>query len=226
MNYRLIIFDLDGTLVNTITDLAYACNHALEACGYKPYRVEDYPRMVGNGIYRLMSRALKAQGIDAEADSEQVEEMTPIFKDYYNHHLTDHSVAYDGITEMLEDLQNKGVLLAVASNKYQQATEQIIRMLFPSIHFTAILGQRDGIAKKPDPQIVYEIIDIANSTQVQAIVKEDVLYVGDSHVDQQTAENAGVEYKLVNWGFESQQDDDPHVICSPAELLNKQRTIR
>ena len=209
--YRLIVFDLDGTLINTIADLAAACNYALRMTGHREHAVEDYPRMVGNGIYKLMSRSLRAQGIDAAEDSPEVMAMTPYFKEYYNLHNADHSTPYPGIPELLKTLSSPlpldgergtgGKGLCIASNKYHAATEVIVHHFFPDIPFAAILGQRDGVAKKPDPTIVYELMEQTGVTD-----KREVLYVGDSLVDIATARNAGVDVVAVTWGFQKKDE--------------------
>lgn len=205
---KLIIFDLDGTLINTIADLAAACNYALRMTGHREHAVEDYPRMVGNGIYKLMSRSLRAQGIDVAEDSPEVMAMTPHFVQYYNLHNADHSEPYPGISELLKKLsfslpeeQFGKVSLAIASNKYHAATEVIVRHFFPEIPFAAILGQRDGVAKKPDPTIVFELMQ-----QTGVMDKREVLYVGDSLVDIATAKNAGVDVVAVSWGFQKKDE--------------------
>lgn len=205
--YKLVVFDLDGTLINTIADLAAACNYALRMTGHREHAVEDYPRMVGNGIYKLMSRSLRAQGIDVAEDSPEVMAMTPYFVQYYNQHNADHSEPYPGIPELLRKLSplpEEGlgeVVLAIASNKYHAATEVIVRHFFPEIPFAAILGQRNGVAKKPDPTIVYELMQQTGITD-----KREVLYVGDSLVDIATAKNAGVDVVAVTWGFQKKDE--------------------
>lgn len=220
---KLIIFDLDGTLINTIDDLATACNYALRQCGYREHAVADYPQMVGNGIYRLMARALRAQGIDAAEDGPEVQAMTPHFKGYYDQHNADLSRPYPGITELLAELQNEGYMLAVASNKYQAATEKLVRSFFPDIRWTAIFGQRDGIPHKPDPMVVREIMERAGIHE-----KCEVCYVGDSNVDMDTAANAGVSAIAVCWGFVREEDLKAERIAHTSEELklyiNKNRT--
>ena len=138
------------------------------------------------------------------------------FIPYYNAHNTDLSRPYPGMVELLEALQTEGILLAVASNKYQEATTKIIGELYPSIRFSAVLGQREGINIKPDPQIVFDIL------QATGVDKADVLYVGDSGVDMQTGLNAGVETCGVTWGFRPRTELEPfhpqHIVDNVAEL--------
>lgn len=188
---KLVIFDLDGTLLNTIADLAQSTNHALQTLGYPTHEEAAYNLMVGNGINKLFERALP----EGEKSEENVLRVRRKFVPYYDVHNADKSRPYPGITELLEQLQAAGVILAVASNKYQSATEKLVAHYFPHIRFSAVLGQREGINVKPDPTIVH---DILNATQVD---KAEVLYVGDSDVDMQTAANAGVAACGVTWGF-------------------------
>jgi phosphoglycolate phosphatase len=188
---KLVIFDLDGTLLDTVMDLAAATNHALEKCGFATHPAEAYYNFVGRGINNLFRAALPEQ----ERTDENVSRMHTFFIPYYNNHNTDRSHPYTGIHELLSTLTEKGIRLAVASNKYQQATEKLIRHFFPTIPFAVVLGQRDGFPLKPDPAIVDLI---CKKTGVQT---NEVLYVGDSGIDMQTAVNACVESVGVTWGF-------------------------
>lgn len=188
---RLVIFDLDGTLLNTIADLANSTNHALNQLGYPTHEPEEYNFMVGNGINKLFERALP----EGEKTEENVLRVRREFIPYYDQHNADESRPYPGIPELLERLQAKGIQLAVASNKYQSATEKLIAHYFPNIKFIAVFGQRDGVNVKPDPTIVEDILRISGTP------KQEVLYVGDSGVDMQTARNAGVTACGVTWGF-------------------------
>lgn len=188
---RLVIFDLDGTLLNTIADLASSTNHALNQLGYPTHKPEEYNFMVGNGINKLFERALP----EGEKTEENVLRVRREFIPYYDQHNADESRPYPGIPELLETLQAKGIQLAVASNKYQAATEKLIAHYFPNIKFIAVYGQRDGVNVKPDPTIVEDILRISGTP------KQEVLYVGDSGVDMQTARNAGVTACGVTWGF-------------------------
>lgn len=188
---KLVIFDLDGTLLNTIADLAQSTNHALQTLGYPTHEESAYHLMVGNGINKLLERALP----DGERTEENILRMRKEFIPYYDMHNTDMSRPYPGIPQLLKYLQAQGVRLAVASNKYQAATVKLIDKYFPTLTFAAVLGQRDGVNVKPDPAIIHDIMQIAK------VSKEDVLYVGDSGVDMQTALNAGVTACGVTWGF-------------------------
>lgn len=191
------IFDLDGTLLNTIADLGEACNHALAACGYATHAREDYPRLVGNGVRKLMERALRASLVksgqaEPEVTETMVDELAQYFVPYYDAHNCVHTHPYEGIPELLAELKARGYLLAVASNKYQRATETIVAHFFPGM-FDVVLGERNGVPRKPDPQIVKDIITRSSVRQF--------IYVGDSLVDRDTARNAGLPFVACSWGF-------------------------
>ena len=183
-----IIFDLDGTLLNTIDDLGYACNYALEKTGYPTFPIEDYPAKVGNGINNLIRRALP----ESERTEENIQKVRAYFVPYYNEHNCDYTRPYEGIPEVLATLKAQGHLLAVASNKYQAATEKIVNYFFPGM-FDVIFGEREGIERKPNPQIVYDILD--------RLRLAEALYIGDSLVDYETAKNANVPFVACSWGF-------------------------
>lgn len=209
---KLVIFDLDGTLLNTIADLANSTNHALKKLGYPIHKIEEYNFMVGNGINKLFERALP----EGEKTEENVLRVRQEFVPYYDEHNADESRPYPGIPALLETLQTEGVQLAVASNKYQAATEKLVAHYFPNIRFIAVLGQREGVKVKPDPTIVEDILRIAN------VEKKEVLYVGDSGVDMQTAINAGVTSCGVTWGFRPRTELEsfhPDYIIDQAEVV-------
>lgn len=210
----LIIFDLDGTLLNTIDDLGHACNHALMQSGFPMHAIEEYPALVGNGVKNLIRRALP----ENERTEENVERVYTAFVPYYDAHNADYTRPYEGIVELLQVLKQAGHTLAVASNKYQAATEKIVNQLFPGI-FDVVLGEREGIARKPDPQIVYDIFRMTNHT---SDTTSSVLYVGDSLVDMETAQNAQLPFIACSWGFVSREAlmnaNATHIIDHPAEL--------
>ncbi len=193
---QLVIFDLDGTLLNTIADLATATNEALRCCGFPQHPIGDYCRFVGNGIAKLFERALPAE---ARTD-ENIARMRTCFLPYYNEHNADDTTPYEGVVELLSYLSARGIRLAVASNKYQAATEKLVAHYFPHIPFVAVLGQREGVPVKPDPAIVHEILAVAG------VSARDTLYIGDSGVDMRTAQAAGVESVGVTWGFRGRDE--------------------
>lgn len=189
---KLAIFDLDGTLLNTIKDLGEAVNFALDRNGFHTHSVASYPYFVGNGVRRLIERSLPE---DARKKAAVVDTMLKDFKQYYNEHNTDRTVPYDGIPELLQQLNESGVKLAVASNKYQQATLKIINHFFPDIPWIAIQGQQEGVPVKPDPSIIFMILSEAK------IAKQDTIYIGDSGIDMETARRACIDSVGVTWGF-------------------------
>lgn len=210
----IIIFDLDGTLINTIDDLGQACNYALAACGFPTHKIEDYPRLVGNGINKLIERALPEE----QRQEETVMQVREYFVPYYDEHNCDYTRPYEGISQLLKTLKEQGHYLAVASNKYQAATEKIVAQLFPGI-FDIVLGERENIARKPDPQIVYDILSTLN-TQLSTT---NCLYIGDSLVDAETAKAAGVRFAACTWGFCTKEQlltvTPDHMVNHPLEIL-------
>ncbi len=225
-----LIFDLDGTLLNTIDDLGYACNHALQLAGYPVHPIEAYPAMVGNGISNLIRRALP----ETVRTEETILRVREFFVPYYDEHNCDFTRPYAGIPELLATLKAQGHLLAVASNKYQAATEKIVNHFFPGI-FDVIFGEREGVNRKPDPQIVFDIVrDLSGKAglSVKRSVSEtvcqsegrSVLYLGDSLVDRDTARNAGLPFVACSWGFVPRErlveEGVEHIIDQPVDLLN------
>lgn len=207
---KIVIFDLDGTLLNTIADLAAATNQALSYFGYPTHPTDAYRFFVGNGINKLFERALP----EHERAEENVLRIRSQFIPYYNIHNADLSSPYPGIPELLHTLQEQGIHLAVASNKYQSATEKLIAHYFPTIRFDIVLGQRENIPIKPDPTIVNEIL------QATGFSTTDALYIGDSGVDMQTAHNAGVDAIGVVWGFRPRIELEAHHPLAVIEQAN------
>ncbi len=208
---KLVIFDLDGTLIDTMEDIAGACNHALESCGCPLRRLDEYNMLVGRGIFNLFRGALPEE----RRNEEMVDRMYRHFVPYYNEHICDRTRPYPGIYEMLDRLAAEGIAFAVASNKYQEGTEILIDRLFGKYRFVSILGQREGKPIKPDPEIVNEAM-----SALEGIQKEDVVYCGDSDVDMQTGINAGVRTIGVTWGFRTREElasYSPWVLAEKAE---------
>lgn len=210
---QLVIFDLDGTLLNTIADLATATNHALELCGFPTHATESYKHLVGGGITKLFERALP----EDMRTPKNIERLRPHFLDYYNRHCCDLTRPYDGIPELLQQLRANGIAVAVASNKYQGGVDRLIRHYFPAIEWVAIEGQKEDVPVKPDPSIVFGILS------KHPTPKADVLYVGDSGVDMDTARRAGVYPIGVSWGFRSADELRAHyadtIVTTPADIL-------
>lgn len=208
---KLAIFDLDGTLLNTIYDLGEACNYALRKMGFNQHPIPAYHFMVGNGVRKLIERA------QPDADEKTIDELLSIFREYYDMHCMDDTRPYPGIPELLQELIEKNVAIAVASNKYQNAVTRIVEHYFPDVPFVSIQGQLDGRPSKPDPSIIFSIL------AEHPTPKSDVLYIGDSGVDMETARRACVESIGVSWGFrpvsELRQAYADNIVSAPAEIL-------
>lgn len=204
----LFIFDLDGTLLNTIQDLCAAVNYALGSCGWPQRTQQECLQFVGNGAAKLLERSLPP----GKQTPAEINKLRPFFEKYYNGHLSDFTTPYPGIEQTLRILAARGNLLAVASNKYHIATQKIIAHFFPETAFVAVLGQREGVPTKPNPAIVQEILQQTHTP------KEQCICVGDSDVDMQTARNAGVRACGVTWGFRSR---DVLATFSPEFLIDR-----
>ncbi len=183
------IFDLDGTIANTIYDLGDAVNYGLEKLGFPVHDYEAYKQMVGNGVKKLCWRALP------EDKKDKAEELHSLFKEYYSEHYLDKTVLYDGIKETVEKLRDSGVVLAVATNKPEDVAREIVSALLPDIEFVKVLGGVDYRPSKPDSAILIEIFAALPD------VENRVYMIGDSNVDVQTAKNAGIESIGCAWGF-------------------------
>ena len=313
---KLILWDLDGTLIDTLEDLAEAVNHALKLRGLPLHSVADYRKMVGHGVRNLVKQALEASlkeppdqvgGNESVAadDGQQLrtsgsrwlneigfsgtvpknnfvqpqeeqlrniqEEETPDqvggdgsvatgdgrlpdayidaaladFKEYYSAHIDVHTRPYKGMQELLTELQARGVKMAVASNKFQEGTEHLIREFFPDIQFVAILGNRPGYPLKPDPEIVREVLAQAAGTGTEGrdegcnsagtgvedqgnkdagaadIGPEDAIMVGDSPTDMRTAANGGIDAVAVSWGYRTEEELSGHQIAHSIEELRR-----
>lgn len=210
----LAIFDLDGTLLNTIQDLGEATNHALDELGYPTHSIESYNKMVGNGVTKLLERALP---VDARS-VRKIEAMRTHFLEFYNEHLCDNTAPYPGIPELLAELQSRNVNIAVASNKYQSAVTKLITHFFGNLNWAAIHGNREGVPTKPDPSVVFAILNEVPTP------KADVLYIGDSGVDMETARRACVTSCGVTWGFRSRREladaYADNIVSTPDDILS------
>ena len=209
---KLVIFDLDGTLLNTLDDLAEAVNHAMSDKGFPEHTSLDYMTMVGNGVRKLVQRAMPS---GAKEDEALVDNCLADFKQYYSSHIDVLTKPYEGIPEVLRDLQDKGISIAVASNKFQAGTEKLLGKMFPDIRFAAILGDREGKPLKPDPKIEYEAMEAAKA--------DEAVYVGDSVTDMQTAFNAGLPAIAVSWGYRRREELEA---CHPAAIVDSIRGLR
>ena len=193
---RLAIFDLDGTLLNTIGDLALGCNHMLRMRGLPEHTYEEYCHFVGNGITRLVERAIPEELRTAE----YIAEARCDFVEYYTEHIDHKTVPYEGMHEVLRRLSKEGVTLAVASNKFHAGTECLIERFFADVEFASVHGNRDGFPLKPDAAVLKLIMEECGFEPQQCCM------IGDSGVDMQTAHNAGVRSVGVTWGFRSREE--------------------
>lgn len=188
-----VIFDLDGTLLNTLGDLRAATNHALEVRGLPPHSMEEIRQFIGNGIRLLICRAMPEGTPEAEIDAALDD-----FKAYYAAHIHDRTVPYDGIPQLLTALRKRGIKVAVLSNKIDSASQQLIEYFFPG-KTDVVFGEHVGVPRKPDPTSCRMVM------QRLGVQPEQVLYVGDSGTDMQTAKNAGLYAVGVTWGFRSKE---------------------
>lgn len=190
------VFDLDGTLVNTLTDLQNACDILIKRHGYDAkWSESDYKQFVGNGIRKLIERAFRFS-----LNDEQLDEYLAEFLVIYDKIKLDNTAAYDGITEQLRLMKSKGIKLTVVTNKAESAAIGILSSIFGDNQFDVIIGQREGLPVKPDPS------GVQIALQNMACTPEEALYFGDSNVDMQTAKNAGITAIGVTWGFRSREE--------------------
>jgi phosphoglycolate phosphatase len=213
MTYSTYIFDLDGTLLDTLADLAASVNYALRTHGMPEHTINDVRRFVGNGVRKLMERA-----VPDGASNPDFEAAFATFRQHYMAHSLDTTRPYDGIPETLEALKAKGCHLAVVSNKMMAATQDLCRHFFPDTIEVAIgENEAEGIRKKPAPDTV-----IAALRQL-GVGQEGAVYVGDSDVDLETARNSGLPCISVLWGFRDRdfllQHGAERFISAPSELL-------
>lgn len=194
MRYDTVIFDLDGTLLDTLQDLAAAVNYALNRQGYPPRTVQEVCRFVGNGVEKLMRRA-----VPAGLPEERIMAALAVFKDYYALHNNDATAPYPGIEALLDHLKARGVRMAIVSNKNDPNVKALARLYFPTTISMAV-GEGGGVRAKPCPDTVLHVMNTWGCDPSR------VLYVGDSDVDIQTARNAGVDCASVCWGFRPEQE--------------------
>lgn len=187
---KLVAFDLDGTVADTLADLAAAVNYGLEKRSLPTYPTDDYRHFVGNGVDNLMMQVLKEHYSPDTAD-----EMKADFYDYYADHCLDMTGAYTGMAELLKDLDDCGIVTAVISNKPNVFVPKILSKLYPDHRFALAWGQQADIPRKPAPDALLRAIELLG------VSRDEVLYVGDSNVDVLFAHNAGVKVCGVSWGF-------------------------
>lgn len=211
--YKVYIFDLDGTLLDTLGDLAASVNYALRTHGLPQHSTDDVRRFVGNGVRKLMERA-----VPGGADHPLFDAAFATFRQHYMAHALDTTRPYEGIPQVLDELQRRGCRLAVVSNKMMAATQQLCRHFFPQIQVAVGEHEADGIRRKPAPDTVVEALRQLN------VDKADAVYVGDSDVDILTAAATGLPCISVLWGFRDRDFLLSHgatcLVTTPTELLS------
>lgn len=212
MRYDLAIFDMDGTILNTIEDLCDSTNYALETNGYAKRTLEEVKSFVGNGIRKLIEKAVP-KGCN-ESDVSRVFET---FKEYYACHCAVKTAPYNGIIATINELKHMGVKVAVVSNKANFAVQSLCEDYFSGL-FDYAIGEKEGMNRKPYPDMVNEVLDKL------AIKRERAVYIGDSEVDLKTSQNAQMDVIMVGWGFREKdyilELGAPFVIDSPDEIIS------
>lgn len=194
--YKLAIFDLDGTLLNTVGGLGNACNYIMEKHNHPTYPIKDYNLKLGGGAYKLIQRALPEE----YNKHEYIKKLKEEFYVYYKDNILVETFPYKGITKVLETLQENNILLAVASNKFQSGVEELMNHFFPQIKFSILMGESKDIPTKPNITMIEKIIE---HTKVD---KSEIIYFGDSDVDMITGNNAGVTPIGVLWGYRPKEN--------------------
>jgi len=212
MRYKAVLFDLDGTLLNTIEDIASSLNYILVKHGMKARSIEEVLSFVGNGSGKLVEKAVASGCSDAER-----EQILNEYREYYDTHCNIKTGPYDGIMDLLKELRQRGYKTAVVSNKPDKAVKELAKAYFGELMDCA-LGEGAGIARKPSPDMLFEAM------KQLGVSSDEIIYVGDSEVDILTTKNAGVECISVDWGFRTRQmlieSGAGILVSSPNEILN------
>lgn len=212
MKYRLAIFDMDGTILDTLEDLKNATNYALRTNGLPERTLDEVRQFVGNGILLLIQRA-----VPDDTEDIMIQQVFQTFTAYYAEHCADATNPYDGILPLIQSLRTAGIKTAVVSNKADFAVQELVKTYFDGC-FDAAVGERTGIQKKPAPDSVYEVISALH------MEKSDAIYIGDSDVDLATAKNAGLPCIAVEWGFRTHDFLVEHgadiLVTKPEEILD------
>lgn len=215
MKYKAVVFDLDGTLLNTLEDLKDAVNAALRSHQMPERSLEEVRNFVGNGIAKLIERS-----VPDNTGKEEQEEVLRIFCEYYGVHCQDKTVPYDGILELLSKLGEEGYRIAVVSNKAHFAVKELIPHYFSNLIPVAMgENERAGVAKKPAPDMVWKALEELGCS------REEAVYVGDSDVDYETAKNSGLDFIGVSWGFRGraflEKLGAENIVDNPKEIFEK-----
>ncbi len=202
MRYRLVIFDLDGTILDTVRQLAVSLNEALKRSGFDPVEEDLIRSRIGNGSLNLVLRSIEGlEGADPDIIRKD-------YRNYYNEHCTENTEEYEGMSELMARLKDNGIKIAVVTNKSEPAAVRLCDTKFPGL-IDVVKGHRDGIAHKPDPCLVNEVLAELDE------VRDDAVFVGDSEVDIATASNAGMDCISVTWGYKSRE----HLLANGASVL-------
>ncbi len=216
---KAVLFDLDGTLANTLDDIADSGNWALTQCGFAPYPVERYVYFVGSGVNTLIERMLA----DYPHTEQQYRQVLSLYSDRYQAHSFDKTRPYDGIDDLLEDLRRRQIACAVVSNKPMAGTRQVIETLFRPGSFAYIYGHMPPYAPKPAPEAVFHVLEQLG------VQPADCLYIGDTDVDMQTARNAGIVSVGAVWGFrtraELEANGAEYLADAPREVIDLVRRL-
>lgn len=208
-----LIFDLDGTLIDSIKDITTSVNLALKEYGYKKVSLDFVKKNTGKGFRMLIKDSLPEV-----KDDKLIDEITALYTIKYSEHYNDKTDAYEGIKETLTLLQEKGIKLAINSNKKDLYTKNLMKKIFPNINFIAVYGEREGIKNKPDPTSANEIVDLMK------LDKSEVLYVGDSEVDIRTSKNANLKSIGCKWGFRKEEtlikEGATYIIDKPKQIID------
>ena len=208
-----LIFDLDGTLIDSIEDICFSLNLAIKEYGYEEISVDFVRKNTGKGFRKLVEDSLPQI-----KDSKLIDEITDLYTIKYSEHYNDSTDAYEGMKETLTKLQEKGIKIAANSNKKDLYTKNLMKKIFPNINFVAVFGERENIPNKPDPTTANEIVELMN------LSKEEVLYVGDSEVDIRTSKNANLKSIGCKWGFRGEgtliKEGATYIIDKPIEILD------
>lgn len=215
---RLLIFDLDGTLLNTIGGIGSACNEMLDHFGLPTWELSDYERFVGDGSRMLIKRSLP---VEKAADDAFVDSARDVYLKYYRANLARETRPYEGMPELLQELQGRNITLAVASNKFDDGAKFLVPHFYPDIRWAAVEGQKPGGPLKPEPGIISDAIRNGGAA---GLGRAQILYIGDCEVDIQSAERSGLDYVLCTWGFRRRAALEAAgartLIDTPSELLN------
>lgn len=210
---KAVLFDLDGTLVNSLGDLASSTNYALSKFGFPARKTDEYKYFAGDGIPKMLERALP----EGHKDKETVEKMLPYFFEHYSVHYADKSYAYEGVKELILSLKNMGIKVAVVTNKAQEMADIVISKFYGNL-FDLILGKREGIPAKPDPAAAFMAMDILG------VKPDECVFIGDSGMDVATGVNSGAYPVGELWGFRKRDElvlnGAASIIEKPEQLLN------